>query len=445
MTDTPGLGLLLMATNQSQKEEVFNRAIVALDAVLVGVIDINYASEPSSYSNGDSYIVSSSGASGSFTGKEKNIAYYFNGWKFIAPQEGLSVWVNSQGAQYVYNGTSWVKGASLNDLSDVAISSATTYDLLQHNGTAFANTKNIDNLSRLGVNTTADSTNKLALKSNSSLFSAVYAAESGNGDILCKINKESSTDTASIQLQQNFSSFAELGLAGNNDLSIKVSPDNFTTTYNALTIDKDNGYIGLNNTNPSEILHMVSSTTNPKFLLDQMGSGEGPELRIRKSRGSVATPTTVANGDVLYDNFIFGHNGTDFQTAALIRTQVDGTPSTLCPAKLMFYVATTSALNQVAEMNNVGDLILPLVGGGLKIKEGTNSKMGWATLSSGTATINTTKVTANSRIFLTNNSPSGTPGFLYISARTAGTSFTVTSSAGAADTSTFAWIIFEPA
>jgi hypothetical protein len=69
---------------------------------------------------------------------------------------------------------------------------------------------------------------------------------------------------------------------------------------------------------------------------------------------------------------------------------------------------------------------------------------GTAVLSgSGTATVTTNKITANSLVFLTNNTLGGTAGFLRVSARTAGTSFVITSSS-ATDTSTVAWIIFEP-
>lgn len=81
---------------------------------------------------------------------------------------------------------------------------------------------------------------------------------------------------------------------------------------------------------------------------------------------------------------------------------------------------------------------------GLKIDEGSNKRMGTATLTSGTVTVSTTAVTANSRIFLTPQAAAGTPGWLRVSARTAGTSFTVTSSSGS-DASMFAWMLVEPA
>lgn len=70
----------------------------------------------------------------------------------------------------------------------------------------------------------------------------------------------------------------------------------------------------------------------------------------------------------------------------------------------------------------------------------TNSTQnGTATLVAGTVTVSTAAVAAGSRIFLSKNSGTST-GALRVSARTAGTSFVITSS-DAADTSTVAWKI----
>jgi hypothetical protein len=80
---------------------------------------------------------------------------------------------------------------------------------------------------------------------------------------------------------------------------------------------------------------------------------------------------------------------------------------------------------------------------GLSVVEGANAKQGVDTLVAGTKVVSNTSVTANSRIFVTSQVDGGAPGFLRISARTAGVSFTVTSSSGT-DTSTFAYEIFEP-
>jgi hypothetical protein len=80
--------------------------------------------------------------------------------------------------------------------------------------------------------------------------------------------------------------------------------------------------------------------------------------------------------------------------------------------------------------------------GGVRVKEGPNAKQGTATLSSGAVVVSNTSVTATSRIFLTAQDNS-TTGALRVSARTAGTSFTITSSSGT-DSGAVAFQIFEP-
>lgn len=102
-----------------------------------------------------------------------------------------------------------------------------------------------------------------------------------------------------------------------------------------------------------------------------------------------------------------------------------------------------STLTRRLTVNETGEVIITTVGKGLSVKEGSNARMGTATLVGGTVVVSTTAVTASSRIQLTGNSDGGTPGWLRVSARSAGTSFTITSSSGT-DTSTVAWIIFEP-
>ena len=71
---------------------------------------------------------------------------------------------------------------------------------------------------------------------------------------------------------------------------------------------------------------------------------------------------------------------------------------------------------------------------------------GQATLVAGTKVVNTapaTFVTANTRIFLGVHTPGGTPGWLQVSARSAGTSFTILSSSGT-DTSVVDYWMVEP-
>lgn len=104
---------------------------------------------------------------------------------------------------------------------------------------------------------------------------------------------------------------------------------------------------------------------------------------------------------------------------------------------------TLNARTTKAKVTGLGDFKLMVAGRGIYVKEGSNATMGVVTLVAGTATVLTTKVTANSRIFLTSQVDGGTPGFLRVSTRTASTSFVITSSS-VLDTSDVAWIIMEP-
>lgn len=114
-----------------------------------------------------------------------------------------------------------------------------------------------------------------------------------------------------------------------------------------------------------------------------------------------------------------------------------------------FYLPATNTLGwatnstQRLTINASGQVALQTVGAGLSIKEGSNAKMGTATLVAGAATVSTTAVTATSRIFVLSQVDGGTPGYLRVSTRTAGTSFVITSGS-ALDTSTVAWMIVEP-
>jgi hypothetical protein len=86
-----------------------------------------------------------------------------------------------------------------------------------------------ENLPGLGVNAAPDLTNRLAVSSP-----AVLLTHEGAGHQL-KINKAAAGDTASLLYQTGFSGRAEMGLAGSDAFSIKVSPDGSAWT-SALTL-----------------------------------------------------------------------------------------------------------------------------------------------------------------------------------------------------------------
>jgi len=136
-----------------------------------------------------------------------------------------------------------------------------------------------------------------------------------------------------------------------------------------------------------------------------------------------ATNGTVTNVSVTTANGVSGSVATSTTTPAITLTLGAITPSSV---------------------DSSGNISVTTAGSGLKIKEGANAKMGIATLTAGTVSVTNTSVTAVSRIFLTIQTPGGTPGAVYVSTRSVGASFDITSTSGP-DTSDVAWMIVEPA
>jgi hypothetical protein len=94
----------------------------------------------------------------------------------------------------------------------------------------------LQNLSLLGINTTADATNKLAVKSSAVLFDNVGAGSQ------VKVNKAAAGDTASHLFQTGYSGRAEFGLTGDDDFHLKVSADG-STWKEGLKVDKTTGVV----------------------------------------------------------------------------------------------------------------------------------------------------------------------------------------------------------
>lgn len=108
------------------------------------------------------------------------------------------------------------------------------------------------------------------------------------------------------------------------------------------------------------------------------------------------------------------------------------------------YIGGLRTKRTILDDANPGNVQLFAAGGGFALTEGANCKQGTATANGTTAVVvSNTAVTANSRIYLTAQNPNaGAPGALYVSAISAGTSFSFKSTSGT-DASTVAWLIIE--
>ena len=318
MDETANLKLPYILAAQSQKHVTHNEALRALDAIVhLAVLDKDLAAPPSSPGEGDRYLVAA-GPTGAWSGHATHVAAWQDGaWAFYVPVSGWLAWVDDESQSYLFAGGGWVPapgggGASL--VPKGAWNSATTYatgDLVEHAGAVFlSNTDdNLDNepdaatpgstaewtyfavatgggggggesinpAPLVGVNATADATNRLKVSSPASLFD-----HEGAGHQL-KINKDEAVDTASVLFQTDYSGRAEFGLSGDDDFHVKVSA-NGSAWHEALVIDRTSGAVRAKS---GEVDLASAGTCN-------IGGGAAQRVRITGTT-TITSLGTVAN------------------------------------------------------------------------------------------------------------------------------------------------------
>lgn len=208
-TDTsPNLLLPYLMPSQAQKHVTHNEALQKLDLLVqlrVQVFDATVP--PASPQEGEVYATGAA-ATGDWVGQNDMLAAYCNGsWQFLAPQNGWRATLVATGAQHVRTAGAWV-----------------------------AVPQGFDNLPGVGIGAVSDSINRLNVVSPATLLN-----HAGAGHQL-KINKAATAETGSLLFQNDFSGRAEMGLAGEDDFSIKVSADGSTWTT-ALKINAADGAV----------------------------------------------------------------------------------------------------------------------------------------------------------------------------------------------------------
>ncbi len=196
---TINLEMPYILPSQAQKHVTHNEALQRLDAITQLTITATLSTPPSDPQEGTCYNIDAS-PTGAWTGKAGKLAFRQDGdWIFITPREGWHGWFLAEDGMKIHDGSGWA-----------------AYDAI---GTP----------AMLGINTSADSTNRLAVSAAASLLT-----HAGSGHQV-KVNKSAAADTASMLFQSGWSGRAEMGLAGSDDFSVKVSPDGSAWT-SALSI-----------------------------------------------------------------------------------------------------------------------------------------------------------------------------------------------------------------
>lgn len=207
MTTSKHLKLPFIQSAQAGKHITHNEAMAIVDTLAqLAVLDRDLAVPPSDPETGDRYIVATA-PTGAWAGKAGQIAAFDGAvWMFHEPERGWLTYVIDEDGLLVWTGTTW--------MSTIGLAGA---------------------VPQLGINTAADPTNRLSLKSDAVLFSHDDATP-GSGDMRLKLNKSAPANSAAVLWQTGFSGRAELGTAGDDKLHLKASADGSGWTV-ALVVD----------------------------------------------------------------------------------------------------------------------------------------------------------------------------------------------------------------
>jgi hypothetical protein len=220
MENTGRYQLPLLMPSQAQKHVTHNEALTLVDGLLHPAIKTFGDMSPPVGAAQDDLFYVGAGASGDWFGQAGNLALLTSeGWRFAPVRQGMCAYDLAAGKYVLFDGLGW-----------------------QPFGTAI----DVETAARLGINTAADSLNKLSVRTNAALFNAMDSAGGGTGDVRVTLNKELHSDTGSLVFQTGFSGRAEVGLAGDDDFRVKVSADG-SSWSNAIAISRTNGQVTLAN------------------------------------------------------------------------------------------------------------------------------------------------------------------------------------------------------
>lgn len=191
MDKSPRLSLPYILPSQAQKHLTHNEALALLDCLVQLTVEMEAQSPPTEPRNGECYAVSP-GATGAWSGYDGMVATLRDeAWSFWQPLPGYQAWFRTEAALKIFDGVNWIRP----DLPQVLTPQ------------------------RLGIGATPDDYNRLLVSSPATLLN-----HAGNSHRVT-INKAAAGDTASILFQSNWSGRAEMGLAGSDSFSFKVSYD----------------------------------------------------------------------------------------------------------------------------------------------------------------------------------------------------------------------------
>lgn len=349
MQNSAKLGLAYVAPQQSQKHVTVNEAFRRLDMLVqASVKSRTVAAEPAGPADGDAYILPAgkAGADWGLMSIGAIAAFQDGAWTEFSPREGWRVWIDDENLARSFDGAAWIQDSA--------------------GGTA-------DSAPFFGVNTTADTTNRLAVKSDTVLFSHDDVTP-GSGDHRLKVNKAAPGKTASVLFQTNASGRAEFGCVGDDHFRLKVSADG-AAWKDAFVIDEASANVGIGAGPGASRRLLVRGVNTTDFAAGDIHVEKENFLALisidsfsdpwwhssflfhRRAHGTIAAPAAVASGDNIGGTSYFGYAPSGgFTQSCSFSAQVDAAPSgASVPMAILFSTGTTSAIERM-RITSAGDV-----------------------------------------------------------------------------------------
>lgn len=324
MDKTPNLQLSLMANKQGQRPTYHDNALKDLDTlVMLSVLDRDLSSPPASPSDGDRYIVKTPGSSDPAWVDDNVVVYMEGHWWPHEPKLGWTCYVQDESALLAWDGSSWRPAIEVTGLD-------------------------LENLSRLGLGTTADGTNPLSAKLNNTLWTAKTVAEGGDGNLHYKLSKESSPKTLSFLLQDNFSGRAEIELTGDDDLHFKVSADG-SIWLDAIVIDRTSGKLTFGQGFSDPVATRTKAYAAPFDTLAFNGMQLNGSVEVSQELGTAGATITNNTAKYVADGWQVAYNH-GAATAVVVGKQLAAAsfPSALPGYSFALDLQATTALSSPA-------------------------------------------------------------------------------------------------
>ena len=269
MTDRSNrLDLPYLQPAQAQKHVTHNEAVELLDALVqLTVQRFDAAIPPVAPGPGEVHALGAV-PEGVWTDKAGHLALWTgNAWIYLSPDDGWRAYGLAEQDLRVRAGGVWVPVV-----------------------------RPLQELAGVGIGTTSDAVNRLAVAAEATLLT-----HDGAGHQI-KINKALAGDTASLLFQTGFSGRAEMGIAGDDDWSIKVSA-NGSAWNTAASANRTTGLMTLPNG-----LTVVGALTLPAATVTRGMLANSAALSvIGRSANTVGVPADIAAGS---DHQVLRRSGT---------------------------------------------------------------------------------------------------------------------------------------